>query len=171
MNVISINFKKSVVLTEVIHKQEQKRKEGNSAVGFPLTCAALCVCVCVCVCARVCACVLATMNRNHTDSDLFRWLLAFRFTSLRKAAGCCSTNSACCIKSFAPFRQQEFWVISALVYLAQFWLCAPNGPMKAQLLHGSLAAAVNPDWWISEVTRPYLLGGGEGEKLAYFFPF
>lgn len=26
-----------------------------------------------------------------------------------------------CITSFAPFRQDEFWVIFAMVYLAQFW--------------------------------------------------
>lgn len=48
-------------------------------------------------------------------------------------------QSARRIRSFVPSRQQEFWVISALVYLAQFWLCVLGEPMRAQLLHGSLA--------------------------------
>ena len=87
-------------------------------------------------------------------------------------------TSACCIKSFAPFRQQEFWVISTLVYLAQFWLSVLNGPMKARLLRGSLAAAgqwVNPDWWLSTRTHPwfwvFFLWVGWWGKLAYLSIF
>lgn len=57
------------------------------------------------------------------------------------AASFGSTYSTYCITSFAPFRQDEFWVIFAMVYLAQFWWCVLNRPMNAQLLRGSLAAA------------------------------